>query len=36
MNYSKRATRKVCTIISVIIVVLLIFTAISYVDGLGL
>ena len=29
MNYSKRATRKVCAVISVIIVVLLVFTAIS-------
>lgn len=29
MNYSKRATRKVCAVISVIIVVLLVFTVIS-------
>ena len=29
MNYSKRATRKVCAVISVIIVVLLVFTTIS-------
>lgn len=29
MNYSKRATRKVCAVISVIIVVLLVFTSIS-------